>query len=154
MFEGNFVSIVQEDAPANIGPTISIFGVRPHNIGRIPGFSYRRLSWSWFQKTYEIRAGWIDETKSENFRVATATRVFFRDRPDITYTESLSDISIQRTEVFFEIFENNGWTLVWRHVFEYGELSALRVAFRVAFGETGNFPWEITLPDLSALPSL
>ena len=85
MFEGNFVTVL--DTPGNIGPVIAVFGIHPRDIGRLPGYNFRRLSWSWIHRTYEIRSSWIPEHKLYWFRVAEAARVYFRDRPDITYRE-------------------------------------------------------------------
>jgi hypothetical protein len=152
MFEGKFVTNL--DYPGVVGPILSVFGIHPKNIGRLSGYSFRRMSWSWSLRTYEIRSSWIPEKNLEDYRVATAARVYFRDRPDITYRDPLTDFSIQRTEVFFEIFENNAWSLVWRHVFEYGELASLRSAFHDAFGAINTLSWEIVLPELPDKNSL
>jgi len=147
MFEGNFVTVF--DSLGNFGPTLSVFDVHPKNIARISGYAFRRVSWSWVHRTYEIRSAWIAENKLNDFRVAEAARVYFRDRPDITYRDPLQDPRIQRTEIFFDIYENKAWTNVWRYVFEYGELASLRSAFLASFQECVKFPWEITLPEIA-----
>ena len=152
MFEGNFVTIL--DNPGNVGPVLSVFDVHPRNVGRLPGFNFRRVSWSWTHQTYEIRSSWIAETKLEDFRVADAARVYFRDRPDITYRNPPENPKFQRTEIFFDIYENKAWGNVWRHVFEYGELAALRSAFLASFQDCTKFPWEMTLPEIAGNPSL
>lgn len=145
MFEGKFVTVF--DTLGNFGPILSVFDVHPKNVARISGFAFRRLSWSWVHRTYEIRCSWIAEHKSDMFRIGDAARVYFRDRPDITYREPLPDPSIQRTEIFFDIYENKAWSNVWHNVFEYGELATLRNAFLAAFHHCATLPWEIALPE-------
>lgn len=150
MFNGNFVTVF--DNPGNVGPMIAVFDVHPRNVARLPGYNFRRVSWSWNLRTYEIRSSWIPEHRLDMFRVATAARVYFRDRPDITFRDM--PLENQRTEIFFDIYEENAWSNVWRHVFEYGELAALRSAFLASFLECVNFPWEITLPEIAHEPNL